>query len=106
VLSAPAAAAGSATFSHIGGWRAPERNALWGKGQRAEARGVPPAAVATAWVLQLKPVTAPIVGATKLSHVEDAVKAVDVVLTADEVAELEKPYPPREVAGFQPPSIR
>ena len=72
----------------------------------AEARGVPAAQVATAWVLQLAPVTAPIVGATKASHVEDAVAAVDLVLTDDEIAALEAPYPPRAVAGFASPSIR
>src|SRR5690606_34220448 len=72
----------------------------------AEARGVAPAHVATAWVLQLAPVTAPIVGATKLGHVEDAIRAVELTLSADEIAALEAPYPPRQVAGFQLPGIR
>ena len=72
----------------------------------AEGRGVSPAHIATAWVLQLAPVTAPIIGATKLGHVEDAVKAVEITLTDEEIAALEGPYPPRAVAGFKPPSIR
>jgi aryl-alcohol dehydrogenase-like predicted oxidoreductase len=72
----------------------------------AAARGVRPAQVATAWVLSLRPVTAPIIGATKASHIEDAVAAVELTLSEDEVAALESPYPPRPVAGFQPPGIR
>lgn len=67
----------------------------------AAARSVKPAQVALAWVLQKEPVTAPIIGATKLSHLEDAVGAVDVELTGEEVAALEAPYRPREVAGFR-----
>jgi aryl-alcohol dehydrogenase (NADP+) len=66
----------------------------------AEAKGVKPAQVALAWVMQKQPVTAPIVGATKLAHIEDAIAAVDLVLSEDEVAELEAPYRPKPVAGF------
>lgn len=61
-------------------------------GEIAAARGVKMAQVALAWVLQKQPVTAPIVGVTKLGQLEDAVGALDVVLTADEVAKLEAPY--------------
>jgi aryl-alcohol dehydrogenase-like predicted oxidoreductase len=61
----------------------------------AKARGVSQAQVALAWVLQKKPVTAPIVGATKVGHLEDAIAAVDLDLTADEVKGLEAPYTPR-----------
>ncbi|HEV7718306.1 MAG TPA: aldo/keto reductase [Arsenicitalea sp.] len=61
----------------------------------AAKRGIPAAQVALAWVLQKQPVTAPIVGATKVSHLEDAVAALDVKLTAEEVAALEAPYTPR-----------
>ncbi|HQZ12183.1 MAG TPA: aldo/keto reductase [Devosia sp.] len=60
----------------------------------ANARGVPMARVALAWVLQKKPVAAPIVGATKISHITDAVAAVDFVLAPDEIAALEAPYRP------------
>ena len=53
----------------------------------AKARGLPPAQVALAWLLQRQAVTAPIVGATKPGHVEDAVAAIDIELAEDEVAD-------------------
>jgi aryl-alcohol dehydrogenase-like predicted oxidoreductase len=65
----------------------------------AERRGVPRAQVALAWVLQKPGVTAPIVGASKLAQLEDAVAALALQLTPDEVAELEAPYVPHAVAG-------
>ncbi len=58
----------------------------------AKARGVKMAQVALAWVLQKQPVTAPIVGVTRLGQLEDAVGALDVVLTVEEIARLEAPY--------------
>ncbi len=58
----------------------------------AKARGVKMAQVALAWVLQQQPVTAPIVGVTKLGHLEDAIGALEVKLTAEEMARLEAPY--------------
>jgi aryl-alcohol dehydrogenase (NADP+) len=61
-------------------------------GQMAKARGAKMAQVALAWVLQKQPVTAPIVGVTKLSQLEDAVGALDVELSADEISRLEAPY--------------
>src|SRR4051794_30243501 len=66
----------------------------------AEARGVPRAQVALAWLLHQPVVTAPIVGAGKPHHLEDAVAAVGLRLDAEEVARLEEPYVPHEVAGF------
>ncbi|MCW2776660.1 MAG: alcohol dehydrogenase [Frankiales bacterium] len=66
----------------------------------AQGHGVPRAQVALAWMLGKPVVTAPIVGATKMSHLEDAVAAVDLTLSADEVARLEEPYRPRQVLGF------
>jgi len=66
----------------------------------AEARGIPRAQVAMAWVAQKSPVTAPIIGASRLSHLEDALAALSVGLTADEIALLEAPYVPHVVAGF------
>jgi aryl-alcohol dehydrogenase-like predicted oxidoreductase len=66
----------------------------------AERRGLLPAQVALAWLLSRPTVTAPIVGATKRQHLEDALSAVDVTLSAEEVAFLEEPYRPHEVAGF------
>jgi 1-deoxyxylulose-5-phosphate synthase len=65
----------------------------------AGERGVPPAQVALAWLLGKPAVTAPIVGATKPRHLEDAVAAVEVTLSADEVARLEAPYRPHPILG-------
>ena len=66
----------------------------------AEARGVPMARVALAWVLKNPVVTAPIVGATKPHHLADAASAIDIHLSDDEVRALEEPYTPRQPAGF------
>jgi aryl-alcohol dehydrogenase (NADP+) len=66
----------------------------------AEARGVPRAQVALAWVLSKSVVTSPIVGVTKPQHLEDALEAVDLELTAAETASLEEPYTPHPVVGF------
>jgi aryl-alcohol dehydrogenase-like predicted oxidoreductase len=65
----------------------------------AEERGVKPAQVALAWVLQKPGITAPIIGATKLSHLEDALAAEELTLTEEEVARLEEPYVPHPVLG-------
>jgi len=67
----------------------------------AEDRGVSMAQVALAWLLSREAVTAPIVGATKMAHLEDAIEAVDVELSDEEIARLEEPYPAREVRGHQ-----
>ena len=69
--------------------------------QTAQAREVPMAQVALAWVLQREAVTAPIIGATKPGHVEDAISALDVELDEDEVAALEAPYVPHPVLGHE-----
>jgi aryl-alcohol dehydrogenase-like predicted oxidoreductase len=66
----------------------------------AAAREIPPAQVALAWLLQKPIVTAPVIGATTLAHLDDAVAALGVALTADEIASLEKPYVPHPVVGF------
>jgi aryl-alcohol dehydrogenase-like predicted oxidoreductase len=65
----------------------------------AEKHGVPRAQIALAWLLQNEPVTAPIIGATKLSHLEDAVAALSVALTPEEIAYIEEPYVPHPVVG-------
>ncbi len=65
----------------------------------ASARGVPTPQVALAWLLGKPGVTAPIVGSTKLAHLEDAVAAEGLELTDDEVAALEEPYVPHPVLG-------
>jgi aryl-alcohol dehydrogenase-like predicted oxidoreductase len=69
--------------------------------QVAEARGVPRAQVALAWVAQKSAVTAPIVGASKLSHLDDAVAALALKLSDAEIALLEEPYIPHPVVGFK-----
>jgi aryl-alcohol dehydrogenase-like predicted oxidoreductase len=67
----------------------------------AAARGVPPAQVALAWLLRRPGVTAPIVGATKPGHVGDALAAVELDLTGDEMRQLEEHYVPHPVLGHQ-----
>lgn len=66
----------------------------------AARRGVSNAQVALAWLLSKPVVTAPIVGATKLPHLEDAVDALDVKLSTDEITELESAYVPHAIAGI------
>nr|WP_275451276.1 aldo/keto reductase [Fimbriimonas ginsengisoli] len=63
----------------------------------AESRGIPPAQVALAWVLSKPVVTAPIVGASKTRHLDDALAALAVKLTDDEIRSLEEPYVPHLV---------
>jgi aryl-alcohol dehydrogenase-like predicted oxidoreductase len=67
-------------------------------GELAAARGVPRAQLALAWILTKPAVTAPIVGATKPHHLDDAVAAVSLKLTAEEIAALEEPYTPHPPA--------
>ncbi|MEH2514055.1 aryl-alcohol dehydrogenase-like predicted oxidoreductase [Nitrobacteraceae bacterium AZCC 1564] len=67
----------------------------------AKARGVSRAQVAMAWVLQKDGITAPIVGASKPNHLTDAVAAVSLRLTKEEIEALEAPYEPHHVAGFE-----
>jgi aryl-alcohol dehydrogenase (NADP+) len=69
-------------------------------GEVAAARGVSRAQVALAWLLSRPGVAAPIVGATKPAHLDDAVNALGLTLSDDEIARLEQPYRPHEVAGF------
>ena len=66
----------------------------------AQARGLPNAQIALAWMLAKPAITAPIVGASKPGHLEDAAAAVDVKLSADEIKRLEEPYQPHPVLGF------
>ncbi|HEX3811219.1 MAG TPA: aldo/keto reductase [Mycobacteriales bacterium] len=66
----------------------------------AAARGVSAAQIALAWVTAQSGITSPIVGATKMAHLEDAIASLDITLTDDEVEQLESPYRPRDLAGF------
>src|SRR5271170_2490252 len=65
----------------------------------AQARGMPRAQVAIAWLAQKSAVTAPIIGVSKLQHLDDAVAALELKLTSEENAQLEAPYVPHPVAG-------
>lgn len=67
----------------------------------AAKHGVPRVHIALAWLLQKAPVTAPIIGATRIAHLEDAIGALSVTLTPDEVAYLEEPYVPHRIVGHQ-----
>ena len=66
----------------------------------ASERHLPRAQVAMAWLLHKRGITAPIVGATKPQHLDDAVAALDVDLSAEEIKALEAPYVPHAVTGF------
>ena len=68
-------------------------------GEVAAERGVPPAQVALAWLLHRPGVTAPIVGATRLGHLQDALAAEDLELSEDEMRRLEERYVPHPVLG-------
>ncbi len=67
----------------------------------AKGHGISRAQVATAWILQKSAVTAPIIGASKAQHLTDAVGALTVKLSAEDIAALEAPYIPHNVAGFK-----
>lgn len=69
-------------------------------GEVAAARGVPMAQIALAWVLAKTEISAPIVGATRVGHIDDALAAVDLALSVEEIARLEELYIPHAVVGF------
>jgi aryl-alcohol dehydrogenase-like predicted oxidoreductase len=67
----------------------------------AQKHGVPRTHIALAWLLQREPVTAPIIGGTRISHLEEAVGALSVKLAPEEVSYLEEPYVPHRIVGHQ-----
>jgi aryl-alcohol dehydrogenase (NADP+) len=67
--------------------------------QIATSRGVQPAQVALAWLMSRLGITAPVIGASKPHHLDDAVASLSLALTSEEVAKLEAPYRPRPVVG-------
>lgn len=69
----------------------------------AEARGTPAMQVALAWVLSKSAITAPIIGASKPQHLEDAIAALEITLSEEEIGKLEEPYKPHRVLGFHQP---
>jgi aryl-alcohol dehydrogenase-like predicted oxidoreductase len=77
-----------------------DRQIIDAVGTIAAARGVPRAQVALAWVLQKKGVTSPIIGASKPEQLADAIAALSLKLTVEEVVALEQPYVPRGVSGI------
>ncbi len=70
-------------------------------GKIAEDHGVPRAQIALAWILSKHVVTAPIIGASRPAHLEDAIAALEVKLSVEEIAELEMAYVPHQATGFQ-----
>jgi len=70
-------------------------------GEIADQRGLPRAQVALAWLLQKRGVTAPIVGATKPMQFDDAVAALSVRLSEEEITRLEEPYLPHPISGHE-----
>ena len=72
----------------------------------AGERGLPSAQVALAWLLHRPGVTAPIVGATKTHHLKQVFAAVDITLSAEEVAAMEEPYRPHPIVGYEQPNPR
>jgi 1-deoxyxylulose-5-phosphate synthase len=77
-----------------------DRRVVERAGAIASQHGVPRARIALAWMLSKRYITAPIIGATKIEHLEDAAAAIEVKLTVDEIAALEEPYVPHPVLGF------
>jgi aryl-alcohol dehydrogenase-like predicted oxidoreductase len=69
----------------------------------AAERDLPPAQVALAWLLSRPGVVAPVIGATKLAHLQDAIQALQVTLDADEMARVEAPYRPHRILGHPDP---
>jgi aryl-alcohol dehydrogenase-like predicted oxidoreductase len=67
----------------------------------AQTYGVSRTHIALAWLLQKEPVTAPVIGATKIAHLEEAVGALSVKLTPEDVTYLEEPYVPHRIVGHQ-----
>jgi len=70
--------------------------------ETAEKYGVPMAHIALAWMLHKEPVVAPVIGATKISHLESAVESLSVRLTPEDIAYLEEPYVPHPIVGLIP----
>ncbi|GBQ22751.1 putative aldo/keto reductase [Gluconacetobacter sacchari DSM 12717] len=80
--------------------QAADRLVIDAVGRIAQARGIPRAQVALAWLLQKPGITAPIIGASKPAHLEDALAALSLTLDQAEIAALEEPYVPHPIAGF------
>jgi 1-deoxyxylulose-5-phosphate synthase len=73
--------------------------------QVAKQRGVSPTQIACAWIVQAPGVSAPIIGA-KTHHLKELIEAVEIKLSAEEIATIEKPYQPHPVVGHEQPNAR
>ncbi len=98
---APTRRAGSDTFAHDLYFAPEDYDVVEEVVAIAAEKGYAPAQVALAWLLQLPGVTAPIIGASKIYQLEEAVAALDIVLSAEDVARLEAPYQPHPVLGHR-----
>ncbi len=72
----------------------------------SEERGEAPAVVALAWMLSVPGITSPIIGSTKVEHIAEATRALEIELTAEEIVKLEAPYQPNTVRGHEHPTPR
>jgi aryl-alcohol dehydrogenase (NADP+) len=72
----------------------------------ARARGAKPAQVALAWMLSVPGITAPIIGATREEHIDEAVAAIGMQLSEEEIVRLERAYRPHPIRGHRQPSPR
>jgi len=86
-------------FAHSMYWRGSDFKVLEVVEKLAKDHGVAPAQIALAWILHKPGVAAPIIGATKMPHLEQAVQALEIQLSAEEIAALEAPYQPHPVLG-------
>lgn len=77
-----------------------DRKVIERVGEVAQRLGRPRAQVALAWVLSRPAVSAPIIGATKSHHLADAIEALSLELSPEDISQLEEPYVPHRVAGF------
>jgi aryl-alcohol dehydrogenase-like predicted oxidoreductase len=86
-----------------GATEAEDRAVIDAVGKIAQKRGIPRGYVALAWLLTKPAITAPIIGATKVQHLADAIAALDIALSDDEITALEAGYVPHPVSGIAPP---
>jgi aryl-alcohol dehydrogenase (NADP+) len=89
----------SDAFAHEWYYRPEDFDVVGRVAEVAAERGVSPAQVAIAWLLHKPGVTAPIIGASKMPHLEDAIAAAELSLSAEEIQRLEEPYQPHPVLG-------
>jgi len=97
--AAPTTRASSDDFAHAMYYQSEDFDVVEAVVSVAEGRGVTPAQIALAWLLHQPGVAAPIVGASKMIHLEEAAAAVDIELSAEEMAILEAPYMPHPILG-------